>query len=351
MSRIRNSRATGPLVVLLATALLAPLVTPVLAQGGAAAGAVHILVFPLEDESSAPRDMSDMATRCLARALDDTEKYTVEVFSRHSPTARRKVDEGVLGSEDIVPPYGPRTAVNIGRAFDADEVLLGTVVDRQMDEATNVVAVTITGRTFVVAANVEPTTGTPLEQITADRSFGVTGSSRERRIFGGDPSLLDKEACDDAGAKIAEVLAGEKPPEPEPVVPKKKGFWQKWGWVVAVLGVGIIVAAAQGNDRRAQAPPAPRNLVWSKTVTDEIVLQWDPPLNPPGTVLRYRIDRSLNNAAWQRIDGGVVLGGATDFTDTAAPGFPPGTVKYRIRAEYAGGGVSAFVGTGDIPIL
>jgi len=351
MGRIRNSPATRPLVALVAAALLAPLVTPVSAQVGPPPGTVHILLFPLEDESGAPRDLSNVATRALARALDDTEKYTVEVFNRHAPTARRKVDEGVLGSEDIVPPYGPRAAVNVGRAFGADEVLLGTVVERQMATEKSIVSITLTGRTFIVAANVEPSTGAPLTQITPDRSFGVKGSSRDRRAFAGDPALLDQEACDDAGSKIAEVLAGVKPP-PEVLAPQKpKGFLKKWGWLLALAAVGIGVGVGGGHGERGAPPaPAPRNLSWHWTVTNQIVLEWDPPLNPPQPVLRYRIDRSLNSAAWQRIDGGVVLGGAISFTDTAAPGFPPGTVKYRIRAEYGGGTVSQFVETGVIPI-
>lgn len=350
MSRIRNSPATRPAVALLATAIVVPLVTPVLAQPVAPPAARQILVFPLVDESSAPRAMSDLATRSVARALDDTERYSVEVFSRHAPTARRKVDEGVLGSEDIIPPYEPRAAVSIGRAFAVDEVLLGTVVDRTLNEATNVLSVTVTGRTYVVADNVEPATGAPLPQITVASSFGVTGASRERRVAPRDPDLLDQEACDDAGAKVAEVLAGVKPPEPTEEPKKRKPFLRKWGPLLALLVIAVGVAIAGGDDARAPLP-GPRNLVWSITVTDQILLQWDAPGNPPSPVLRYRIDRSLNSAAWERIDGGAVLGGATDFTDTDAPGFPSGsTVEYRIRAEYSGNRVSSFVETGPISI-
>ncbi|MFQ6096418.1 MAG: hypothetical protein ACE5O2_01740, partial [Armatimonadota bacterium] len=102
-----------------------------------------ILVFPFDDETDSGRDLGPLVTACFARALADAPGLEAESFHPNSPTARRRVDEGLLRTEDILPPYDPKSAVAIGAALGADIVLMGTVVERTVDEETGLVSLTV----------------------------------------------------------------------------------------------------------------------------------------------------------------------------------------------------------------
>ena len=103
-------------------ALLAPivLVAPVLGLAAVAAAqdatataelvgpAQTILVFPFADETESGRDVGAVVTAAFARALADAPGVEAESFHPNSPAARRRVDEGLLRTDDILPPFEPK---------------------------------------------------------------------------------------------------------------------------------------------------------------------------------------------------------------------------------------------------
>ncbi len=351
MLSIRHTPAVL-VTVCLAGALALPLVTPAHAQDYAPPPA-KLLVFTLEDESGAPRNLGAQATRALRKALHDSGRFTVEVFSRHSPTARRKVDEGALGSEDVLPPYTPPKLILIGHVFGKDLVMTGSVVDRKLDPETNVVSVAIVVHVHNVAENTDPATGGVLAQLKDPENYAASGSSRERKHFKGDPGLLDGEACADAAHKLVMAITGmeEEPPPPPEDVPKprkKKSALQRYGWLIAALVLGGAIAVATTEDDRPPGAPPVRNLTWEFTAIFNIRLNWDAPNVPPRPVQRYRVDRRVDGGPWQRIDGGTVLAGQLSFVDTAANGYSGSILGYRVRADYGAGVLSVPVETEPI---
>jgi hypothetical protein len=338
MTCIRSSRTRA----LLLSGLLALGLTAIAAgkDGPAPTPAVlgptqSVLVFPFADETGTGGDLSAVVTGCVTRALADAPGFQAESFHANSPTARRRVDEGVLRSEEILPPYSAKSAVAIAAALDADIVLMGTVVDRKVDEQTGVVSLTLSGTTYLVRDNVDPTTGQPVPELKPDKKLGVTGTSKGRRGGGGRLGTLERSAADDAAAKVVEVLAGGKPVT---APAKKKPFLKKWGYIL--MGAGIVVAiisatADSGKSPAAGAPP-PTNLstgiVNPGAPGQGIQLNWAEPPLPHPTVLQYAVRRSVNGGAFQALAASPMP--PTQFSVTDFDVLPNQQIEYQIRAEY-----------------
>jgi hypothetical protein len=351
MSRIRASRTRGLVVWALIAGMLLPSITAVLGQpeaGVATEGLTRpfeplsVLVFPLRDETGAGADLERIVTQALARALAQVADFEAEVFEMNSPSAVRQVEEGVLRTEDITPPYGPTSAVAVGHALEADVVLVGAILGRTYDAETNVVSLTISGTTYEVAANVDPETGTPKAELQAYRPpFGVTGSSVERTIpYRGPVADLDREAAEDAAQKAAARISGVAVIEKKV---KKKTFWEKWGrvLVIALAVGGFALAASDGGEKQADKAPPPTSLAITRQ-NDGVRLSWGPPVDPPKDVFRYHVQRSVNNGPREDVgaSGGLVLPQQFSLIDFDVQ--VGDRVEYFIRTKYVGNVNSPF---------
>ncbi len=347
MSRIRASRTRGLVVWALIAGMLLPSLTAVLGQPepGAAAGTpMSVLVFFLRDETGVGADLERIVTQSLARALAQVGGFDAEVFEMNSPSATRQVEEGVLRTEDIMPPYEPTSAVAVGHALGADIVLVGAILERTFDAETNVVSLTISGTTYAVAANVDPETGTPKAELQAYRPpFGVTGSSVERKIpYRGPVTDLDREAADDAAQKAAARITGVAVVEKKV---KKKTFWEKWGRVLViglVVGGFALAASDEENESRNDSPP-PTNLAMTRQ-NQGVQLSWGPPANPPREIFRYQVQRRVNNGPRHDVDGGLVL--PTQFSVIDFDVHVGDRIEYFIRVKYVGNVSSPLVRIG-----
>jgi hypothetical protein len=356
MSRIRASRSRSLVVYSLVVAMLLPSMTAALAQqestGAPTGGPIRsqatlsMLVFPLRDETDARGDLDRIVTQALARALEQVGAFDAQVFSMNSPSAVRQVDEGVLRTEDVAAPYEAAAALAVGHALGVDIVLVGTVLERTVDEDTNVVSLTISGNTYEVAANVDPETGTPKAELEPFRPlFAVTGSSIERKIPHRGPATdLDKEAADDAGKKVAARMA-DVPQMPQ--TEKKKTFWKKWGKVllVALVATGFALATNDEGGNPTDTAPPPTNPILS--VENGVVrVSWGPPANPPRPILFYRVQRSLNNGPRVVVDdtAPVVFSVIDPVPQTG------NLVQYFIQATYQGNIQSALAPSGVIVV-
>ena len=357
MTRIRASRSTGVVAYALITALMLPSMTAALAQplstGAPAPGPItsqatlSMLVFPLRDETGVGEDLGRIATQELARALEQTGGFDAQVFAMNSPSATRHVEEGVLRTEDITPPYEPSSAVTVGYALGVEIVLVGSIIERKLDRDKNVVSLTISVTTYEVAANVDAETGTTKAELKPYRPlFAATGTSVERKIpHRGPITDLDTEAAAAAAKKAAAHVSGEAP---APTKPKKRKFLDRWGAAaLIVLAVAGFALAAGGGDERpaADATPPPTNLA-TTLQTGGVRLSWSPPANPPRSIMRYHVQRRLNNGPQHDISGGLLEPWqlwVIDFDVSAGD-----RLEYFIRVEYQGNVNSPYVSFGTL---
>jgi len=354
MSRIRASRSMGSLVYALIIAMMLPSMTAVLGQpelAGApgerpvrAQATLTMLVFPLRDETGAGEDLERVVTQALARALEQLGGFDAQVFARNSPSAMRQVEEGVLRTEDVTPPYEPSRAVAVGHALDVDLVLVGSIMERSVDPDTNVVSLTISGTTYEIVANVDPDTGTPRAELQPYRPlFAVTGSSIERKIpHRGPVADLDAEAAYDAAEKAAGRITGVRVVEKKV---KKRKFLDKWGTVllVTLVAVGFAMAGSDGDGGGGEAAPPPTNLAKSMR-NGGVELTWGPPLNPPRSILRYHVQRTVNSGPRDDVAGGFIDPSQFSVIDFDVQ--PGDRVAYFIRVMYEGNVYSQWVSFG-----
>ena len=358
MTRIRASRSRALVVYAVITAMMLPSVTGAFAQPesaaaparGRAAGqaTLSMLVFPLEDQTGTGEDLQRIVTQELARALEQVGGFDAQVFAMNSPSASRQVEEGVLRTEDITPPYEPPAAVTVGEALGVDVVLVGSIVERTVDPGRSVVSLTISGSTYAVAENVDPDTGTPKAELKPfSPLFAAKGSSVERKVpLRGPITELDREAAMDAAKKAAQSITGIVP---EPEKPRKREPLRKWAKVILPLIVvlGFALAASGGDDGPAEAAPPPVSLAFSRQ-NQGVLLTWGPPQNAPRPVMRYRVERSVNNGPRGLVDGGLVL--PTQFSLIDFDVEVGDRIEYFIQAIYQGNVASDFVTFGTLVV-
>jgi hypothetical protein len=337
--------------------MILPSMTAVLAQTESGArpavdrATLSILVFPLRDETGVGEDLERVVTQALARALEQIGGFSAHVFAVNSPSAMRQVEEGVLRTEDITPPYDdPRSAILVGHALGAEAVLVGSVMERTVDPDTDVVSLTISGTTYEVGPNVDPDTGTPKAQLTPYRPlFGVTGTSLERSVPHRGPVLdLDREAAADAAKKAAAQISGT--PEEPKKKKKRRKFLDRWGPALLALAVavGIAAAASDGDNEPADVAPPPTNLAMGQQ-NQGVRLSWGPPINPPRNILRYHVQRRVNSGPQHDIGQALVL--PTQFSVIDFDVQTGDSIQYFIRAKYVDNMNSPFVtfGTFIVP--
>ena len=353
MTSIRSSRLVGPVSVGLAMIMTLVLMMPAgsLPTAEAAARRSRLLLFPVLDRTEAPvEDVAARATAYFQVALNEIDMFQVMEFSRTSPLVMRAVEEGRIRAVDLeIEVADPATAIELGHALDADKVGLIAIDGLDIDDDPMRVEALINGQIFDVDDNFDPETLEVVEDPRPTSTFGVAGRSRVREGYDSNEAPLIREALRDAAQRAASVLEGEPPvPVEERVEPRRDGAWK---WIAgAVLLTGLIVALdSNGNDVEAPDPEAiaPRPLPLRQE-TAAIRLRWEPPVTDLD-LLGYDLQRSTDHGrTWNPVPDspGNVLPGHTEFADfNVEPGI---SYAYRIRAQYAARGPSAWVRFGAI---
>ncbi|MFQ5810437.1 MAG: hypothetical protein ACE5JM_12535, partial [Armatimonadota bacterium] len=261
----------------------------------------------------------------------------------NSPSAMRQVEEGVLRTEDITPPYTAQSGVLVGHALGTDVVLVGSVMERTVDPDTNVVSLTISGTTYDVAENVDPDTGTPKAQLTPYRPlFAVTGTSLERKVPHRGPVLdLDRQAAADAAQKAAVRISGAAL-ETTTKKKKRRKLLDRWGpaLLAVLVAVGWALAASDEKNEPAAVAPPPTNLAMGQQ-NQGVRLSWGPPVNPPRSILRYHVQRRVNSGPQHDIGQALIL--PTQFSVIDFDVQTGDSIQYFIRTEYVGSVNSPYV--------
>ncbi|MGI5818188.1 MAG: hypothetical protein ACOX9R_08830 [Armatimonadota bacterium] len=352
MTAIRSSKLVGPVSIMLTMVMLALLApTSVLPVAEAQGQNRLLLLFPVVDDSAAGYD--DVATRMtdyLQMALNQNLDMRVAEFSRTNPLVLRAVQEGQIRSVDLETEVrDPITAIQMAYALNADEICMATITSIQTQEDPLRVELLLNGQCYDVMANIDEDTMQVAERPVPSNTFGVSGSSNVREGYTGAVGPLLREAMRDAAAAAASVLSGE--PAEEAAVKKPRRDDMSWRWVVAAALIAGLVVATNGGDG-GEPGPAPQALAPQplrlEIEPSAIELFWAPP-NTTLTLLRYDLQRSIDNGAtWNPVPGsqGNVLPDHTVFADFAVVAGQ--SYRYRIRAQYATTGPSAWAQFDDV---
>ncbi len=343
MTAIRSSKLAVPVTVVLMVTMLT-LFVPVSAFCQAEGQPKMLLLFPVLDRTDEgnPKAAEHM-TSALQMAMGEVAGVRAAEFARTSPMVRRAVREGQIRSVDVDAQVTDSfMAIQIGHALGVDEVCLAMITAVTTQEEPRQIEVVLSGQVYDVASNIDEASGQVVEKPLVSSSFGVSGQSRERAEYTGSDRPLLNEAIRSAAYKAAEVLAGK----PAEAMGKgvRKGPSATWRWLLLGLAVaGLAMAAHNVTDHPGTgvAPdavmPNANRLVIEPT---SIRLYWDPPQGTSLVLLRYQIQRSVNNGDWNFIDEGNVDANDTSFADFNVQ---QGNVyRYRIRAQYTTSGPSAF---------
>lgn len=341
MTAIRSSKLARPVSILLTAAMISlslpvGFVTPAEAQ----ADAGMLLLFPVLDRSDAGyAGAAERMTAALQMAIAEATGLRCAEFSASSPMVRRAVKEGQIRSVDVEAEVSdPVKAIQIGYALGVDEVCLAMMTVTVQEEPRRI-EVVLGGQTYDVASNVDLETRQVVEKPVGS-SFSVSGRSLERPGYLGSDSPLLREAIKQAAWKAAQVLAGKPAAEMAAVARKRSA--NTWKWIIAGLIVaGLAMAAHNSTSHPATGfspdavAPVPLSMDIEPT---SIRLHWQAPQGTSLVVLRYQIQRSVNNTAWNFIDNGNVGADDTSFADFNVTG--SNTYAYRIRAQYTAAGPS-----------
>ena len=353
MTAIRSSKLVGPISIYLAVIMTLVLFVPTSALPLAeAANQSRLLLFPVLDRSESPHgDIIARATDYFQMAINEIEEFEVLDFSRTSPLVMRAVEEGRIRAVDVAAEIDdPATALELGFALNAAYVALITIESLTVHEDPPQVELLASGQVFNVAENVDPVSQQSVAVPRPSNTFGVSGRSRVREGYDGATAPLVREALRDAAQRAAEALSGRPPVEvvEEREVRRERQTWQ---WVAAAaLLVGLIIAADNGNDAVTPTDPqavAPQPLPMS-VEANAIRLRWQPPQTDL-RVLRYDLQRSTDDGrTWNAVPDSRdnVPGTVTEFADfNVQRGV---SYQYRIRAQYAETGPSAWVRFGTV---
>lgn len=353
MTAIRSSKLNGPVSVALTVLMVGLLLPgPVMTPAGAQGEQRLLLVFPvLDNTEGAYPQAAQRLTDALQMAIEEVPGVRATEFSRTSPMVRRAVQEGQIRSVDVETAVAdPVTALRIGYALGADEVLLATVTSLTVSGEPQQVSMLVTGQCYRVADNVDLERGQVKETLVLSNSFGVTGQSTVRARYTGPISVLINEAARSAAQKVAAVLGGQPAGVPSGEAPARKPS-KAWKWMLAAMITLSLAIAA--NTATSSEPPGPGPLATApvplRVVQEPAALRlyWAPPPGTSLTVLRYQIQRSTDGGqTWSFIDNGEVEAGDTQFGDfDVVAGV---TYRYRIRAQFTETGPSPWAEFMDI---
>lgn len=360
MSSIRKSRwvrATNYLVLAALVASLSPLaVGPAEARQHAVRA---VLLFPVGDETGSDlAEICKIATNALQMAVDEVPELECTEFGRNSPLVRRAAAEGrVLPTQIETGPTDVREAISIGHALDLDTVVLASIQSYRSTRAPRSVEIILAGQAYDVKPNYDVEAGEPVLRPTVAQAFGVVGTSRKVPGYTGTDRPLAREALGDAAYRVAKVLGGatiSEVAEPRPPV-KKKAKTGRWlGYLAAVGLLAWAVSSLGGDDdtrpTAEHVPPTPLPLEVEGVAA--IRIYWEPPTGTALQLLRYQIQRSVNQGPWS--DFG--MGGASRNVDRAETSYADFDVetgnsyRYRIRAVYTDGTPSHWVEFAGIAI-
>jgi len=343
MTAIRSSKLVVPVTFVLMVTMLT-LFVPVGAISRAEAQPKLLLLFPVLDRTDEGNpEVAERLTPALQIAMGEIAGLRVAEFSPDSPMVRRAVREGQIRSVDVDAEVTDAfMAIQIGHALGVDEVCLAMVTSVTTQDEPRGVEVVLAGQVHDVVSNIDETSGQVVERPLVSSSFGVSGKSRERAEYTGSDRALVNEAIRSAAYKAAQVLAG-RPAEEMGKVGRKQ-MSSTWRWVLLGLAVAGLAMAAHNSTEHpgtgvspdAVAPRADRLVIEPTSIR----LYWDPPEGTSLVLLRYQIQRSVNDGGWNFIDEGNV-----DATDTSFADFnvqQGNTYRYRMCAQYASCGPSGF---------
>ena len=114
--------------------------------------------------------------------------------------------------------------------------------------------------------------------------------------------------------------------------------------IFGLLIAGLALAVNNGNGSAPTGPGADVQAVQYVSLEETqgaITVSWPTPSNTTLTVLRFQIDRSVDGAAFQRIDPGTLGPGTTFYNDYALTSGRH-SYKYRVRVVYTSGAVSVY---------
>ncbi len=353
MKAIRSHYLSRSTCLALILVLVSGLVTPCLSVAWAAGAAKTVLVFPVTNASgSGPGNLADRASGVLTMALDADRSYEGMQFTSTSPSVRRAVSEGRIRQVDVeegVQDIG--TALSMGSALGADYIVLSTIQSYTVKDNPSSVELILSGQMYEVPANINPTTGEPIAEPKVFRAFGVSGASTVRAKYTGPEDVLAQEALRDAAAKAAASLAGRADVGQ---VKAKKSTSGGYKWLLLgllVAGAAIAIGGSGGGDGGAVVNPdalPPTNLRMEQA-NDAVGLHWTEPTATTLTVLRYQIERLIDNPPFSRIDPGTLGQGSTFYFDYELL-TGTHTYQYRIRTIYTSGDVSPYANFGALTV-
>jgi len=349
---IRLSRLTRTVSGLVIVALILPLVPWSIRPCEAQVDYVQrVLLFAVVDNTDAGiKDLSRLATNKLQVALNDSDEIVCTEFDRTSPIVQRAISEGqLLPAYAQAAPTEPAAAITIGHILGMDGVIIATLQALEIQRQPRQVEVTLRGQYFLVGPNYDLEADQPQAAIEAKSTISLTGLSRTLVNYEGSNRPLVRGALADAAYKFQQILAGRSAiefPEGRAKPLEKKNKW-KWLGPVLVVGALALLLSNKGNEREATpegaVPPTPTSL---RVESNAIRLFWNPPPDTELILLKYQIQRSVNNSPWQYIDHGNCDSGRTSWPDFDVS--DDNIYQYRIRSVYTNQAWSGWVQFGPV---
>ena len=331
MTAMHKSKTWRTLCWLLSLALVGMIMpaglAPVVAQDQEAVRT--FLVLPAQDNSGAGLSyLSRLLSDEVVLGVTGSPGLGAWEFNANAPQVRRAVAEGrLLPVEAESGTQSPAAALRVGNALGVDAVMLLQITQLSSRQGPSQASVVVKGQIYSVASNFSGEIREPVASPQAERSFQVTGVSREVAGYTGSTRALISEAVKDAAAQITAEAGG---PAPAPTEPARNQ--RELSWIAYALGVGLL-ALLVANSSTSRAPtnalaPVP---VAVHVESGGIRLLWSAPSPSDLTLLKYQVQRSYNEGPWVFIDQGLAGAGVTQWFDDT---LPPGAYRYRIGAVY-----------------
>lgn len=352
MTSIRKSRVGRALSYSLLAAMVLGLVPCGLAIADGPGRMRTVLLFGVADQSASGMvELPKIATDALQMAVDQVATLECTEFSSTSPVVRRAVSDGrVLPTQIELGPADARDAIAIGRSLGVDTVVMASIQSYRSTPAPRSVEVIIAGQAYDVKPNYNEEAGDPVDQPQVAQAFGVVGSSRKLPGYSGSDRPLAREAVDEAAYRIARVLSGANISEvakPRPAQKQKDKGSKILAYLAAIGLIAWLVSESGGDDDGGPDPGAmpPTVLPVEPEGTDTIRLHWEAPTGTSLTVLRYQIQRRVDQGQWSFFG----VGNSSADIDRSALSFADFDVEagrsyeYQIRAVYTNQAVSVWV--------
>lgn len=313
-----------------------------------------VIVFPVTvTATGAPDSTGDRAIGLLSFALGQIPGYGVMQFSPNAPLVRRAVAEGRIRQVDAEDADLSLAAqLTVAYALKMNYVVVASVQSYTVKENPLSIEVILSGQMYDVNANIDPTSGLPIDKPTVMRAFGVSGASVPRVGYQGSQTPLLQEALRSAAEKAADALSG-RPQAAAATAPSKPHVKSNYKWVILALLIGGLALAANRSGGGGVVTPGtgatPPTNVTVEPQNGQVRLTWQAPTNTTLTLLRYQVDRAVDGGAFSRADTGNLGPTTTSFTDfNTLQG--QHVYQYRIRAIYTSGVASVYVPSGAIVV-